>query len=308
MTIGAHAEHFAGKLVRDFEPGKPLRLSEAAYRLSVNYEEFEEGATILDRIAAYLADPNAVQTDTLVFGQWHGDDSSTDSSGIVEALVTARQKLPKLRALFIGDITYEENEISWITQSDLSPLFVAFPNLEHFKVRGGSSLAVGKMSLPGLKSLVVESGGLDRSVVQDICTSPLPALEHLEIWLGIENYGGTCTLDDLQPILSGKLFPNLKYLGLMDSEAQDEIAAAAAQAPIVSRLETLDLSMGTLSDEGGKALLASPAIAKLKSLDLHHHYLSDEVMEQLQKLGPDVNLDGAESADSPDDRYVAVGE
>ena len=38
-------------------------------------------------------------------------------------------RLPALEALFLGDITFEQQEISWIQQSDISPLFLAFPRL-----------------------------------------------------------------------------------------------------------------------------------------------------------------------------------
>ena len=39
----------------------------------------------------------------------------------MEALVSARDKLPNARAIFLGDITME-GEISWIEQTDVSPV------------------------------------------------------------------------------------------------------------------------------------------------------------------------------------------
>jgi hypothetical protein len=53
--------------------------------------------------------------------------------------------LTNLRAIFLGDITYEENEISWIEQSDVSPLLRAYPALEVSRVRGGNSLEFSKI-------------------------------------------------------------------------------------------------------------------------------------------------------------------
>jgi hypothetical protein len=101
-------------------------LPAVAYRIDwVDYEEDQ----VLPLLAAFLADPAACLVRALVFGCWGMSDTSSDE--IVEALVAARDRLPSLRALFLGDIPYEDCEISWITQSDLTPLFDAFPRLEH---------------------------------------------------------------------------------------------------------------------------------------------------------------------------------
>ena len=190
----------------------------------------------------------------------------------------------------------------------MSPLFRAYPNLEHFRVRGTNGLILGEIHHAKLKSLVIESGGLDVGVLRDAVTEDLPGLEHLEIWLGSDNYGGNITLSDLEPVLSGKRFPKLKYLGLRDSEFQDEIAAAVARAPILPRLETLDLSLGTLSDEGAAALLGSDAFYGLKKVDLHHHYLSDGMMARLKSSGVAVDLSQQQQAEEEEDRYIAVSE
>lgn len=165
-----------------------------------------------------------------------------------------------------------------------------------------------------MKKLRFESGGLPSSVVRAVGASELPALEHLELWLGVTEYGGEATVDDLAPLLSGAAFPALRHLGLQNSEIQDEIAAAVASAPVVAQLESLSLAMGTLSDAGAEALLSGQPLTHLTSLDLHHHYISDALVERLGNLlGSDrVNseIDEVEYWDpeEDDERYVAVSE
>jgi hypothetical protein len=127
--------------------------------------------------------------------------------------------------------------------------------------------------------------------------------------LGTTGYGGDVSMADLRPLLSGKLFPALKHLGLRDSEIVDQIAAGLTSAPILTRLDSLDLSLGTLSDEGGQALLENPVLKQLKRLDLHRHYLSKDMMAKLKSAFPSVNIDGPEGSDTDEDeRYVAVSE
>jgi predicted DNA-binding WGR domain protein len=282
------------------------------YRIGQTFtEDYDEKQSLTDNLAAFLAEPAAASAQGLVIGSWGGFDSEEQNSApIVEALVAARDKLPNLRHLFLGDIVTEENEVSWIQQSDVSPLFEAYPRLEEFRVRGSNALSFGTLKHKNLKTLAVETGGLPVRVLREICAAKLPALEHLELWLGEENYGWDGTVEDLQPLLSGKLFPKLRYLGLRDSAIADQVAAAVARAPVLKKVRVLDLSLGNLSDEGARALLASPAVAKLEKLDIHHHFVSDEVVAQLKALGIEVDAgDHKEPWDfDPDYRYIAVGE
>lgn len=303
-----HPEELNGQPIYDWQPGQPLRDPQTALpRIAVDWNAQD---TWLDRFAQLLEDPDASQLTGLIVGMW-GNESDDGSGPIVEAVVTARDKLPNLQTLFFGDIISEENEISWIVQSDVSPLLEAYSGLKYFGVRGGNNLLLGSPRHGALQTLVVETGGLDGAVVRGLHNAQLPALEHLELWLGTDEYGASVHIEDVQPILSGTLFPSLKYLGLRNSDISDEIAKALTEAPILERIEILDLSMGTLSDEGAQALLENAAITKLKKLDLQHHYCSDAMMEKLQTLGIEVDLSEQEEEDEyggESHRYVAVGE
>jgi hypothetical protein len=301
---------FAGLPVKDWKGAKPPAApGGVAVRLRVDYDEASDGVTFGDKLAELLEADGSSALAALVVGSWTPDDTSGDSTDVVDRLVAARDRLPNLRHLFLGDITAEECEISWIRQSDLSPLLAAYDRLETLAVRGGDNLSFASLRHPRLTNLTIQAGGLPPEVVRAVGAADLPALTHLELWLGSTSYGGDATVDDLAPILRGDRFPSLRYLGIKDSEIQDAVAAAVAASAIVARLHTLDLSMGTLGDAGAKALLASPAVRKLARLDLHHHYISEPVQAQLRALGIDVDLSEAEDAsESADDRYVAVSE
>ncbi len=256
--ISEYVSEFAGKPVRDFSPETGLDdPTGVAWRLRVDYEDERQWT---DLMQALLADPNAGQVESLVIGAWGNElyEGGEDASIAVNALVAGAKSLGGLRHLFLGDITSEESEISWIPQTDVSPLWAAFPQLEQFRVRGAEGLSLGQLRHENLRTLIVESGGLPRGVVKQICEADLPRLEHLEIWLGEANYGGDVTPADLQPILSGELFPNLTYLGLCDSAIADEVAAAVAEAPVLEKIDVLDLSKGALSDKARKPCWTFP--------------------------------------------------
>lgn len=161
-------------------------------------------------------------------------------------------------------------------------------------MRGGTGLRFPPLKHESLRALVIESGGLPAEVIRGVLDSELPALDRLELWLGVSAYGGDATVADLQPLLSGTRFPGLLHLGLRNSELQNEIATAIASAPVVAQLRTLDLSSGTMGDEGAAALLEGQPLTHLDAVDLHHHFLTEpmerRVREALEPHGVRVDL------------------
>ncbi len=287
---------------------KPADLSRTICRLYVDYDS--EGS-FDELFSQFIALPGAERTPAIIVGAFTGDDPSMESREAVNALVSAKSRLASLRGIFLGDIISEENEISWINQCDVSPLLTAYPQLEHLRIRGGTGLILGPVAHDRLRSLVIETGGLPSSVLVDLARAKLPALDHLELWLGEENYGWDGTIADLQPLLEPGKFPALRYLGLRNSEIQDEIAAAVAGSPLTDQLHVLDLSMGNLSDNGAQALLGNLAFRKLKKLDLHHHYLTPALEKRLREVFPNVDVSDRKEADEDGDdvyRHIAVSE
>jgi hypothetical protein len=308
MAISEHITEFAGLPVRDFDPDgdPPADPGAVAWRLSVDWDAGADGFE--ERFAALVDRPWADRIRAIVVGMW-GEGNDEDPA--VDLLREAASKLTSLTAVFLGEMTYEENEISWIKQVDISPLLVSYPGLEVLTVRGAEGLSVTPIRHERLRELTLQSGGLPATVVRAVGDCDLPALTHLELWLGTDNYGGDATIEDLAPILAGTRLPALRSLGLRDAELADEVAAALAGAPVVARLERLDLSLGVLCDVGAAALLAGQPLIHLRELDLHHHFIGEAVMDrlraELEEAGVAVDLGDASEAEG-DDRYIEVSE
>lgn len=306
MAIYENLTEFAGKPVVDFKnAGDIADFASVSPRIRCEYEEEE---TLSDFLARLLDQPGAAAIESLVLGLWTQDGEAFEASPtpVIELLVSSKDRLPNLRALFIGDIISEENEISWIEQSDHSAIWGAFPKLEYFGARGGNNLRLGKINHEKLETLVIQTGGLASIVVREALEANAP-LRHLELWMGDENYGANTSVRDFAPLLEGGLFPQLKTLGLCNCSFADDLAEALASSPILDRIETLDLSKGTLGDHGARALIDSGKLAKLKKLDITFHYVSADVVEELKRAAPVVVAEHAQNEDE-DDRYVAVSE
>ncbi|WP_225823443.1 STM4015 family protein [Streptomyces naphthomycinicus] len=318
MTLGDNPHVFHGLPVYTFPgPDRQRDLPEPdafAWRIATDvYEPDEQWEAAFAR---FLDAVDTTRVRALIVGAWQ-EAYDTDPSTVLEALLAARDRLPALRAIFLGDMESEECEISWINQTDVTPLLAGFPDLAEFGVRGGSGLKFPALRHTGLRRLTMETGGLPVEVVRGVGASDLPALEHLDLWLGTPDYGGDSEAADLEPILSGSRLPSLRHLALRNSEMQDAVAAAVASAPVVARLETLDLSMGVLTDDGAAALLGGQPLTHLKGLDLHYHYITDPLLDRIRQIlepaGVALNLDRDDADEDRDDdgtvwRYVSVGE
>lgn len=307
MPISKHEQTFFGLKIVDYVPNRKLAAKTAprTYTYEHRRSEFLDAK---ETFASLRKDPLASSLAAIVIGPYNASWDG-DAGDVLRELTSAASKkvFTSLRAVFLGDITYEEQEISWIHVGNPGKILDAYPALECLRVRGTEELKFKCAPHSGLRSLVIESGGLNKRALKAVLSSSFENLESLELWLGSEDYGADHRVDDLMPLLSGRLFPKLRHLALRNCEYTDEIAAAIADAPVLKGLRSLDLSMGTLGNAGAVALIGSPLVAGLELLDVSHHYMSPAVAKKLASLGPKlVAKDRVEPEDNP--RYVQVGE
>ena len=153
-----------------------------------------------------------------------------------------------------------------------------------------------------MRSLEIISGGLPTEVVEDIIASDFPNLEKLILYVGVEDYGFEGDLEIFRPLFSKERFPKLTYLGLVNSEEQDNIVEMFLQSDILPQLETMDISAGTLKDVGAQLLLDNlDKISHLKFIDMSYNYLSKDMKKKLQALPMKIDVSDTQDADEDDD-------
>ena len=303
MTISEYTKVYRGKRVVDFKMGDSPTTGDIAYRLAQEYDSSESQSELLEDFFSKVG-PESIET--LIVGPW-SEASSDSPQGFIDGLIERRAQLGGLKALFVGDMTYEDCEISWIIQSSYNELLAAFPGLESLRVRGATDLKLQPFVHANLQELAIECGGLPSQLVEAIAASTLPALRHLELWLGDDGYGFDGDVDTYRRLLAAIGPERLRHLGLRNAMISDDLAQWLAAEPWLGSLHTLDLSLGTIGDIGARALLASPNLGGIERIDLSHHYISAEVQQQLRSLPCTVILDDPEKEDDGD-RYVAVAE
>lgn len=279
-----------------------------AYKFSQDYEATD--GTSLENLADFITKENSDKVKKIVIGMWGEHDDSPHK--ILDCLIANKDKLKSVTHFFIGDIGSEENEMSWIEQANYEVFLKEFSHIEKLELKGGKGLNIGKVNLPNLKMLRIETGGMDSSLLEEIIASKenLPNLEYLELWLGTEEYGANIKIETVQELISGNAFPKLKHLGLMNSDIQNDIVKIFENHPILDRLEVLDFSMGTLTKTGGESLLANDKISQLKSIKCIYNFMPDEMIKALSKKFPNGDFDRSWADYDEDEEYwyVEVGE
>jgi hypothetical protein len=268
------------------------------------------GASLSERLEQLMEDPRVGELRALVIGHWE-HEAGDDVPGF---LLGAAPQLTALEALFVGDISCDENEVSWIEQFELGRVVNVFKSLKVFKARGGMGLGLTGMDNPTLETLIVETGGLGAEVVHAVAAAKLPNLKHLELWTGSSGYGSSVAFEDLKPLVIGSdypenkyPFPKLEYLGIRNCEHADEVAELLRDAPVMGQLKVLDLSLGILTDRGMAALIENPKIELLASVIIDQTYATPDMVERLEARG--VVVSAGELREGEDDYwYVEVGE
>lgn len=265
---------------------------------TIGYEDYDSGEKSAENLVAdILADPEFPALTELVIGDW-GGAWEDDCQAVLDGIVEHAEQFSHIQRLFVGDMDYEQCEVSWIMQGDYSKLWAALPDLKSLTIKGSTELRLGEVCHEGLEELTIICGGLGSDVIRSVQNAKLPNLKKLLLYIGIEDYGFDGNADTIKELLEKADFPNLSYLGITDSEIQDELVRVVLDSKFMGQIETLDLSLGTLTDQGGELLLeALPKWPNVKTLDVHYHYLSDEMAKKLCSLPITVDVSEAEEPD-----------
>lgn len=257
----------------------------AVKKYSYDYGQHEEGGKNAGTMVGdILSDPDFPGLTGIVIGDW-GGSWEEECQAIIDGIVEHAQEFSHIKSLFIGDMDYEECEVSWIMQGDYSKLWAAMPQLKELTIKGSMDLSLGQACHENLESLVIICGGLPQDVIQQIQEAKFPNLKKLLLYIGIEDYGFDGDAGTIKSLLAQSDFPNLTYLGITDSEIQDELTLAVLDSKYMKQLHTLDFSNGTLTDKGGEALLEKlPTYPNIRKLDAHYNYLSEEMAKKIAQL------------------------
>lgn len=258
------------------------------------YDEGRDSSYLAEKILSYEGLAELKDLTIGCFGEAYDESSQT----LLDMIIANKDKFQQLESLFVGDMDYEECEVSWISQGNYSKLYDALPNLKTLKIKGSNDLTLGTISHQNLKHLEIICGGLPKDVIKEVANADLPNLETLILYIGVEEYGFDGSVEDLRPLTQKERFPKLRHLGLVDAEIQDEITALVLEATVLPQLEVLQLSYGSLTDKGGQLLLDhADQISHLKKLDLEYHFLSDQMVEKLKNLPMEVDVSDPQGAD-----------
>lgn len=275
-------------------------------RFSYDYDEIENGdknATTM--VPDILNDPEFDELEEVIIGCW-GDawDEESGIQPVIDDIIKNKDRFANIKSLFFADMDYEECEVSWIVQGDYSKLWKALPQLEKLTIKGSNYLELGDIEHANLKELEIICGGLPKKIIKQIEVAKLPSLEKLLIYLGEEDYGFNGSIKDIRSLLKNSDFKKLTYLGITDSEIQDDVVKAILDSKYAAQLTVLDISNGTLTDKGGQMLCNSiDKLPNIKKIDAQYHYMSEKMMDALKKLDCEVNTDDPNEPDEYDGEF-----
>lgn len=249
------------------------------------------------KFQALIQDPLVKQVEALKFeiveNQLHRRKNLQE---FLEEFVKAKDLFPNLKGLFIG--SYFDRD-SRVRIHNIYPILKAFPKLEFLQLRGdvdndnffksnieilevrnpvdGSFVKTKPLELSNLKTLIIQFDNLSSDNFAKICNLNLPALEYLKL-----NPAWDIESDDIIPIVLGKRFPNLIYLGI--NRYADTILEYLNQSPLMNSLKILNLSQAGLRSLENVDLSETSILNRLHILNVSHNALRSRMVDKLSKL------------------------
>ncbi len=283
-------------------------------KFSYDYDEIEDGSkNESTMVPDIMNDAEFDELEEIIIGCW-GDawDEEHGVQPVIDDIIKNKDRFAHIRSIYFGDMDYEDCEVSWIVQGDYSKLWSAMPQLEKLTIKGSQELELGDIEHANLKELEIICGGLPKKIIKQIEKAKLPSLEKLLLYLGMEDYGFDGSIEDIESLLKNSDFKNLTYLGITDSEIQDDVVKAVLDSKYAAQITVLDISNGTLTDKGGQMLCdGMDKLPNIKKIDAQYHYMSEKMMDALEKLDCEVDTDDPNEADEYDGElyyYPMLGE
>lgn len=293
-------ENFNGQSVEVFDLEEGVTSIDVAYKIVIDhYEEEETGEDYAAKIEKLCDSDQVGKLKNIVLGNWieeYGEDDVDNIKDAIAILIENASKFTALEGLMIGDIFYEESELSWIFYDDMSALWNAFPNLKILHIRGAAGLKLGKIKHDKLEKFILESAGTAQNIALELAKAELPKLESLELWLGANRHteGSQVSEHDLT-LLFNNSFPALKAVAILNSELGFRTIRSVKNTSLLKQLRLLDFSGGILGDEAVKELI-DDSLQQVETLDISYNYFSDEAVKKLQNIYTNVIAKGQKIA------------
>ena len=114
-------------------------------KYAYDYDQYKDGekgpGTLIEDI---LADPEFLGLTEIVIGDW-GNTWEESCQSILDVIAEQSDRFSHIESLFIGDMGYEECEVSWIMQGDYSRLWEAMPQLKELTIKGSTDPNLGQI-------------------------------------------------------------------------------------------------------------------------------------------------------------------
>lgn len=225
-----------------------------------------------------------------------------------------------LRRLHLGDVG-PDIDMDHHAIGNVGPLIgKTFPRLTSLVLHSGGesmdtgeSLNIGGLDLPDLTSLTIETCAMSAKRLRSLTAAAQPKLEHLELWFGARDRGATAKIADVVPVFDLARYPRLRRLALRNSELTTDIVRMLPASKLAAQLETLDLTMGTMTDDDARELAAEAGAFKaLRELHVGDAYVHAAGLKTLRAAFPGATVTNKApkeiEEDDPTWRYVSVHE
>jgi hypothetical protein len=230
------------------------------------------GPQIDDLVRSLSHRSDAHEVETIYFG-----DAGEYNAWPQHVLERLADVIPNVKQVLSGYTSYMQAMYSERHCVSLAAMLYLYPQLQVFAA-GGFREEVEALQHNGLQHLLLQVPWDQDRVVSSVLELGLPNLESLELWLGSASRQAPSD-QLLAPLLSGKLYPGLRRLGVCNIDEGAVLLDRVLGCPLLGKLEGLTLTHTTLGDENIPDLVRYGG--HLRHLDVRCCYFSPEGVQRL---------------------------
>lgn len=166
----------------------------------------------------------------------------------------------------------------------LGPMCPGLANLVELTAR--DAFGADQLVLPALRHATFAPAGMATTMLRELGAIVAPELQSLTLDFGANP---SCALTDLDVLLKRSDLPRLTHLALVRCPFANLALARLAQAPLLARLEELQLVDSGLTDQGVRAVAREHrAFRHLELFDVTGNKLSGNGQRMLRAIAPQV--------------------
>ena len=234
---------------------------------------------------------NEINKEHICFKSW-SKPFENNVDDILNYLIDNKEYFSNTNCFTFGNMNESICELSWIVQSDYEKFLSYYRNIKGLFIEGNIDLVLGKMDLPNLEILELQSTKISYITLNVISLSNLPNLKRLNLYIG--EFTEKEEIRYIDFVLNNTDFSKLENLGFcnMIGNVFTYVLKKIFESKYAKQIKVLDISKSGSTDRDAQYIIDNiEKLENIKYIDISYNYFSQNFIDKLLEIGKKYNIE-----------------